>query len=91
MEKQKILVLDDDPLGRGNMSELHAPLSWAIRESNVHLNDTICSLMRECLFEGWLNMACENNVEGVTDSGLFPALITQQSANNVLLIAAGCI
>jgi CheY-like chemotaxis protein len=39
--------------GDGNMSELHAPLSGAIRESNVHVNDTICSLMRECLSEGW--------------------------------------
>lgn len=40
--------------GDGKIQELKAPMSGAIKEKNSNVNDTICSLAKDCLSEGWL-------------------------------------
>jgi CheY-like chemotaxis protein len=40
--------------GDGHIHEMKAPMSGIIKESNIRINDTLCSLVRDCLSEGWL-------------------------------------
>lgn len=40
--------------GDGKMRELNAPMGGGIKERNDSVNDTICSLAKDCLSEGWL-------------------------------------
>lgn len=40
--------------GDGRIHDLKAPMSGSIKETNKKVNDTMCSLVRECLSEGWL-------------------------------------
>lgn len=40
--------------GEGHIHEMKAPMSGAVKESNTKVNDTLCSLVRDCLSEGWL-------------------------------------
>lgn len=40
--------------GDGRIHELKAPMTGNIRENNTKVNDTMCSLARDCLSEGWL-------------------------------------
>ncbi len=40
--------------GDGQIRELKAPMSGTIKETNEKVNDTICSLARDYLSEGWL-------------------------------------
>ena len=40
--------------GDGHTHDLKAPMSGTIKESNDKVNDTMCSLARDCLSEGWL-------------------------------------
>ncbi|GAB4406531.1 MAG: hypothetical protein OHK0032_01560 [Thermodesulfovibrionales bacterium] len=40
--------------GDGQMHEMRAPMSGNIKEANSRVNDTICSLVQDCLSEGWL-------------------------------------
>ncbi|GAB4387730.1 MAG: hypothetical protein Kow0025_02960 [Thermodesulfovibrionales bacterium] len=40
--------------GDGKIQELKAPMSGEVKEKNGNVNDTICSLAKDCLSEGWL-------------------------------------
>lgn len=40
--------------GDGHINELKAPMGGVIKEVNGKVNDTLCSLARECLSEGWM-------------------------------------
>lgn len=40
--------------GEGQIHELKAPMSGYIKENNTKVNDTMCSLARDYLSEGWL-------------------------------------
>ncbi|MFO0752442.1 MAG: response regulator [Thermodesulfovibrionales bacterium] len=51
--------------GNGNIIELKAPMSGALKEVNSHANDTICSLAKDHLCEGWfLWLARINPIKG---------------------------
>jgi CheY-like chemotaxis protein len=38
----------------GSVQELKAPMGGVVEEKNQNVNDTICSLAKDCLSEGWL-------------------------------------
>lgn len=40
--------------GDGKIHDIHAPMSGTVRELNAKVNDTVCSLLKDCLSEGWM-------------------------------------